>query len=95
MRNSYVGIIGQHGLESLHVENEHTVAFLQRRIERRQRPDDICFWTVLDTRFAAVIEMEIANDGHAQALILLQTLADEIGRILPESLDSLSFVLAE
>lgn len=95
MRNSYVGIIGQHGLEFLHVENEHTVAFLQRRIERRQRADDICFWTVLDTRFAAVIEMEIANDSHAQALILLQTLADEIGRILPESLDSLSFVLAE
>ncbi len=95
MRNSYVGIIGQHGLESLYEENEHTVAFLQRRIERRQRIGDVCFWTVLDSRFAAVINMELANDCHAQALILLQTLADEIGRILPDSPESLSFVLAE
>ncbi len=95
MRNSYVGIIGKHGLESLHIEDCDTVAFLLRRIQRRKCFDDVCFWAILNVRFAAVIQMEIESDNHPQALVLLQTLADEVGRILPEFRDSHSVVAVE
>jgi len=95
MRNSYVGIISKQGLESLHEEDPDTVTFLHRRIEQRRLCDDVVFWAVLDVRFAAVIQMEIESGNHPQALVLLQTLADEVGRILPELSDSVSVVSLE
>lgn len=61
MRNAYVGIANAGSLECLHPEDAHTVMFLHRRLERRQRTGDVCFWAVLDTRFAAVIVLELES----------------------------------
>ena len=95
MRNAYVGIANAGNLECLHAEDTHTVIFLLRRIERRQRAGDICFWAVIDTRFAAVIALELESGTHTQAFMLLQALANEVGRILPEFSDPVGEVLAE
>ncbi len=95
MRNAYVGIANSGNLECLHAEDTHTIKFLRRRIERRRQLGDVCFWAVLDVRFATVITMELSSGNHAQAFTLLQALADEVGRVLPEVVDPLSEVLAE
>ncbi len=84
MRRAYVGIVSRYGLEALYPEQAHTSAFLLRRAERTAARGAICFWSVMAPEIAEQIRAEMDADRLPEALILLQTLAGELGRILPE-----------
>ena len=84
MRCAYVGIASRFGLESLHAEESHTTKFLLLRARRMQRQQAMCFWAVLAPEFASQIQLEIEYGNRLQAMILLQSVAHEMGRILPE-----------
>ena len=84
MRRSYIGIASRFGLESLWPEHPHLAAFLLRRVARHRDPRAVCFWAVMAPELAEQIWLELAEGNRSDALILLQSLACEIGRILPE-----------
>ena len=84
MRCSYLGIASRFGLESLWPEHPDTAAFLLRRAARHRDPRAVCFWTVMAREFADQINLELADGNRVEALILLQSLAWDIGRILPD-----------
>jgi hypothetical protein len=87
MRCAYVGIASRNGLESLHAEEPHTARFLLRRAARQREKNAVCFWSVMSPEAAAEIQDELACDRRAEAFLLLQSLAYELGRILPDSVD--------
>ena len=93
MRCAYVGIVSRYGLESLHAEEWHTTAFLLRRAERMQPRGAVCFWTVMEPEIAEQIRTELAWGNRAHAILLLQTLAYEVGRVLPEESDTVAVIL--
>jgi hypothetical protein len=84
MRRSYVGIASRLGLESLWPEHPHTAAFLLRRLARHRDVQAVCFWAVMAPEFAEQIWLELAAGNRQEALILLQSLATYVGRLLPE-----------
>lgn len=93
MRCAYVGIVNRYGLESLYAEERHTTVFLLRRTERMQARGAVCFWSVMDADIAQQIRAELECDNRMEALLLLQTLAYEVGRIFPEATDTVSVIL--
>lgn len=93
MRRAYVGIASRNGLESLHSEEQHTAAFLLRRVARQPERNAVCFWAVMSPEIAAQIRDELACDRRDEALLLLQSLAYELGRILPDSVDPVAVYL--
>ena len=87
MLHAYVGIASRHGLESLHREESHTAAFLLRRAARRRTHGVICFWAVIAPELAEQVQHTLSAGYRADAWLLLESLAFELGRILPESVD--------
>lgn len=83
MVESYVGIIGRQGLESLWREDQHTLHFLMRRAYRRQPMQAVCYWAALrDADAKAIMEQLEANNGHG-ALLALESCAEYWGTIPP------------
>ena len=78
MRRAFVGVASQNELVTLLPEQGDVVTFLCRRAERA---DGVCFWAVVDSAIAATIVAELEEGDSRNALILLQTLAVELGPI--------------
>ena len=87
MRCAYVGIASRFGLETLHAEERHTIKFLQRRVERMRDRQAVCFWAILAPAFAEQVMLELEFGNRVQAMLLLQSVAEEIGRILPDAVE--------
>ena len=87
MRCAYVGIASRFGLETLHAEERHTTKFLQRRVERMRDRQAVCFWAILAPAFAEQVMLELELGNRVQAMLLLQSVAEEIGRILPDAVE--------
>lgn len=80
MKRAFIGIAQQDGLLTLIPERSDVAPFVWRRA---QRMNAVCFWAVIDQSIAATILDELeAGSGH-NALILLQTLAAELGPVVP------------
>lgn len=79
MKRAFVGIAQQDGLLTLLPEQRDITQFLYRRA---QRTKSVCFWAVIDQSMAAAILNELEAGASHNALILLQTLAHEIGPVL-------------
>lgn len=80
MKRAFIGIAQQDGLLTLIPERPDVTQFVWRRA---QRMNAVCFWAVIDQSLAATILNELeAGAGH-NALILLQTLAAELGPVVP------------
>ena len=60
---------------------------LLRRAARQREKTAVCFWAVMSPEIAAQIQRELACDRRAEAFLLLESLAYELGRILPDSVD--------
>ena len=54
---------------------------------RHGEKNAVCFWSVMSPEIAAEIQRELSCDRRAEAFLLLQSLAYELGRILPDSVD--------
>ena len=80
MRRAFVGIAQQNELLTLLPERPETTPFLRRRAERMKA---VCFWAVIDQSIAATIVDELDAGASHNALILLQTLAVELGPVVP------------
>jgi hypothetical protein len=83
MKRSYLGLATPNGLEALYQENDHVVRFLHRRIYRPRALAAICYWAVLEDRFARLIEFQISIGEFAQAWYTLQYCAIDAGVSLP------------
>ena len=81
MTESYVGIVSHLGLEHLWLERQHTLRFVLRHVERiKTRP--VCgIWAVLDRDFEELIALQIYLGNRRDALLLLQTVAVDLGRV--------------
>lgn len=79
MKRAYVGIAQQNGLLTLLPERPDVTSFLWRRAERMRAA---CFWAVIEQSIAPAIIAELEDGARHNALILLQTLAVELGPIL-------------
>ncbi len=80
MKRAFIGIAQQEGLLTLIPERSDVTQFVWRRA---QRMSAVCFWAIIDQSIAATILDELeAGAGH-NALILLQTLAAELGPVVP------------
>lgn len=79
MRRAFVGIAQQDGLLTLLPERRDVTSFLWRRAQRMRA---VCFWAVIDQSLAATILDELEDGASHNALILLQTLAVELGPVL-------------
>ena len=92
MLHSFVGIADRFGLESLLPENPHVVRFLCRRATLNRHRKAVCYWAVIQEEFAQQIAIELQAGCRADALILLQSLAAEMGPVFPtDSVDEVSF----
>lgn len=78
MKRAFVGIAQQNGLLTLVPERRDVSQFLWRRAQRMKA---VCFWAVIDQSIAAAITDELDAGTNHNALILLQTLAVELGSI--------------
>lgn len=78
MKRAFVGIAQRNGLVTLLPERPEVVPFLWRRAERMQA---VCFWAVIDQSLAEAITAELDAGASHNALILLQTLAVELGPV--------------
>lgn len=78
MRRAFVGIAQQDGLITLLPERRDVTHFVWRRAQRMQA---VCFWAVIDQSLAATILDELEDGASHNALILLQTLAVELGPV--------------
>ncbi len=78
MRRAFVGIAQQDGLITLLPERRGVTQFVWRRAQRMQA---VCFWAVIDQSLAAAILDELEDGASHNALILLQTLAVELGPV--------------
>ena len=80
MRRAFVGIAKQDGLLTLLPERRDVTQYLWRRAEQMKA---VCFWAVIDQSVAATILAELEAGASDNALILLQTLAVELGPLFP------------
>ena len=83
MVNSYVGIISRRGLESFIPDTEHAAPFLLRRAYRRQPPEAICYWAVMQDAAAREVERQLQWRRHEDALATLHARATYFGTFLP------------
>ncbi len=74
-------------------ENRHVIRFLGRRAALNRHRKAVCYWAVIHDEFARQVAIELHDGCRADAVILLCTLAKDIGPIYPaETSDSdLSF----
>jgi len=91
MNDSYVGVISQRGLESLIPERGHVTEFLTRRIYRTRGGNAVCYWAVLSENQANQVCRQLSCGRNADALSALQSLAIDLGTILPPDLDNVFF----
>jgi len=82
MLQAFVGIMSPKGIENFYPEDPTTVHFLWRRVER-QKGRVTCFWSVLPSEAAVVIEAAVALGWNQEALCMLQQHSREYGRIVP------------
>lgn len=95
MLHSFVGIVDRFGLESMLPENPHVARFLCRRATLNRHRKAVCYWAVIQEEFAQQITIELQAGCHADALILLQSLATEMGPIYPpDTVNEVSFDMA-
>ena len=80
MKRAFVGTAQQDGLLTLFPERRDVTQFLWRQA---QRMNAVCFWAVIDQTIAASILAELEGGETHSALILLQTLAAELGAVVP------------
>lgn len=80
MKRAFVGIAQQDGLLTLLPERSDVTQFVWRRAQRMQA---VCFWAVIDQSLAATIVDELEAGASRNALMLLQTLAVELGPVVP------------
>ena len=85
MTESYVGIVSHLGLEQLWPEQEHTLRFLLRRVQRIKSRPASCVWAVLDPAFAEQVMILIQLGRPWDALLLLQAVAFDLGPAYPEA----------
>lgn len=85
MRCAYVGIASRFGLETLHAEERHTTKFLLRHVHRLRDRQAACFWAILAPELADQVRLELEFGNRVQAMLLLQSVAEEMGRILPDA----------
>ncbi len=88
MTESYVGIVTHLGLEKLWLEGEHTLQFVLRRAQRIKTRPACGIWAVLDRAFEEQIAIQIHLGNRLDALLLLQTVAVDLGRIYAEHHES-------
>ncbi|MCA9148125.1 MAG: hypothetical protein KDA92_02435 [Planctomycetales bacterium] len=81
MSDSWLGIVDRHGLNLLVRETEHGLYFVQRRAARLA---GVTCWAILTDAHAVAIQEEIKCGSASIALQLLECLATDLGRILPE-----------
>ena len=81
MTESYIGIVSQFGLEDLWREGEHTLRFVLRQVERFKTRPACCIWAVIDRDFEEQIALQIHLGNRHDALLLLQTVAVDLGRV--------------
>ncbi|MBC7816358.1 MAG: hypothetical protein IAG10_05645 [Planctomycetaceae bacterium] len=81
MKRAFVGIAQQDGLLTLLPERRDVTQFVWRRAQRTKA---VCFWAVIDQSIANTILAELEAGESHNALILLQTLAVELGPVVPE-----------
>ena len=82
MMQAFVGIVSPQGVEHFYPEDPSTVRFLWRRVER-QKGRVTCFWSVLPSDAAVVIEAAVALGWNQEALCMLQQHCRDYGRIVP------------
>jgi len=80
MNDSWIALADRHGLKLLILETSHTIRFMLRRAERQKAE---CFWVVLTPHHAQFIEQMLRLGDAAAALRLLEHLATNMGRIVP------------
>jgi hypothetical protein len=85
MTESYVGIVSRLGLEQLWLEHRHTLQFVLRRVERIKTRPACAIWAVLDPVLEEQIAIQIQFGSPLDALLLLQTVALDLGCIHAES----------
>ena len=83
MLQSFVGIADRFGLESLLPEQPHVVRFLCRRATLNRHRQAVCYWAVIQQELAQQIAIELQAGCRADALILLESLAVELGPVGP------------
>lgn len=83
MLKPYVGTATRHGLQSFFPENDHTLRFLMRRAYC-SHPNAVCFWAVVQDSIASIIEHLLNCGQHEEALLLLQSVAAELGTVCPD-----------
>ena len=79
---AFVGIVSQQGIEHFYPEDPATVRFLWRRVQR-QKGRVACFWSVLPSDAAFLIQSAGALGWNLEALGMLQRHSRDCGRILP------------
>ena len=84
MTESYVGVVTHLGLEQLWLEGEHTWQFVLRRTQRLRARPACGIWAVLDRAFEEQIAVQIHLGHRLDALLLLQAVAVDLGRIYAE-----------
>lgn len=84
MTESFVGIVSRLGLEGLWSEEEHAMLFLLRRARRIQDRQAACIWVVIDVALARRVMEQLHLGNRYDALVLLQTVAVDLGLVFPE-----------
>jgi hypothetical protein len=83
MLKAFVGIASDQGLTVLHPEHDETLSFINRSVEART--DRVGFWAVLDDTEAHRVNALCVAGCNREAMLVLNRVAREIGRILPLS----------
>jgi hypothetical protein len=83
MSKAFVGIISSRGLESMVPETDHALPFLIRRAYRREPPETVCYWAVMDEAVAEEVRRQLQGHCHEDAFLVIQTLAECFGTIPP------------
>ena len=89
MTESFVGIVSRLGLEGLWHEETHAMPFVMRRATRIRDRQACCIWAVMDIAFAKRVEEQLHFGNRYDALVLLQSLAVDLGLVFPDSKETL------
>lgn len=83
---AFVGIVSERGIEHFYPEDPATIHFLRRRAQRERR--SVCFWSVLPSDVAELIQVALMLGLSREALNLLQHLARDYGSLPPDDEES-------
>jgi len=79
MLQAFVGIASKAGLAQLSPEHDATLLFARRAV----RAERVAFWVVLTDQDARRIQALFESGYSREALVLLDQVAKDIGRVLP------------